>query len=121
MNIEYPVRFQVLDEDWFPRYGPSLGPGVSAETLVKEFLGAGEGTEKINSATGSFSVRGALDIDTSSSSMETNGVAEESSSSQQAEFIERVKYIPLRLTLSERKSLRLCEAALNVSNSSDNF
>ena len=79
-------------------------------------MGAGHGAEKINSATGSFSVRGALDIDTSSSSMETNGVAEESSSSQQAEFIERVKYIPLRLTLSERKSLRLCEAALNVSN-----
>ena len=99
----------------FPRYGPSLGPGVSAETLVKEFLGAGEGAEKINSTTGSFSVRGALDIDTSSSSMETNGVAEESSSNQQAEFIERVKYIPLRLTWSERKSLRLCEAALNVS------
>ena len=82
---------------------------------MKEFLGAGEGAEKINSTSGSFSVRGALDIDTSSSSMETNGVAEESSSSQQAEFIERVKYIPLRLTWSERKSLRLCEAALNVS------
>ena len=78
-------------------------------------MGAGEGAEKINSTSGSFSVRGALDIDTSSSSMETNGVAEESSSSQQAEFIERVKYIPLRLTWSERKSLRLCEAALNVS------
>ena len=79
-------------------------------------MGAGEGAEKINSTTGSFSVRGALDIDTTSSSMDTNGVAEESSSSQQAEFIERVKYIPLRLTWSERKSLRLCEAALNVSN-----
>ena len=78
-------------------------------------MGAGEGAEKINSTTGSFSVRGALDIDTSSSSMETNGVVEESSSNQQAEFIERVKYIPLRLTWSERKSLRLCEAALNVS------
>ena len=64
-------------------------------------------------------MRGALDIDTSSSSMETNGVAEEASSGQQAEFIERVKYIPLRLTLSERKSLRLCEAALNVSEYTD--
>jgi len=101
------------------KYGPSLGPGVSAESLVKEFLGAGEGSEKINSASGSFNVRGALDIDTSSSSMETNGVAEEASSGQQAEFIERVKYIPLRLTLSERKSLRLCEAALNVSEYTD--
>ena len=86
---------------------------------MKEFLGAGEGAEKITSTAGSFSVRGALDIDTSSSSMETNGAngvaAEESSSNQQAEFIERVKYIPLRLTWSERKTLRLCEAALNVS------
>merc|ERR1712112_714760 len=51
--------------------------------------------------------------------METNGVAEEASSGQQAEFIERVKYIPLRLTLNERKLLRLCEAALNVSEYTD--
>ena len=114
--VPFCIRDFYEDLFAFHRYGPSLGPGISAETLVKEFLGAGEGAEKINSTTGSFSVRGALDIDTSSSSMETNGVAEEASgSNQQAEFIERVKYIPLRLTWSERKSLRLCEAALNVS------
>jgi len=30
-------------------------------------------------------------------------------------FVERSKYIPMRLTLMERKYLRLLEAALNVS------
>jgi len=30
-------------------------------------------------------------------------------------FVERSKYIPMRLTLGERKYLRLLEAALNVS------
>ena len=42
---------------------------------------------------------------------------EEGGKTQLAEFMERTKYIPLRLTLSERKVLRLCEAALNVSSS----
>ena len=34
-------------------------------------------------------------------------------------FIERSKYIPLRLTLDERKVLRLVQAALNVSDYTD--
>ena len=34
-------------------------------------------------------------------------------------FVERAKYIPVRLTLSERKYLRLLEAALNVSEYTD--
>jgi hypothetical protein len=34
-------------------------------------------------------------------------------------FLERAKYIPLRLTLQERKMLRLLEAALNVSEYTD--
>jgi len=100
------------------KYSSSLGPGVTAETLVQEFLGAGQGAGKLTSEAGSFTSRGALDIDTSSSSMETNGV-EESPGSPLAEFTERTKYIPLRLTWSERKSLRLCEAALNVSEYTD--
>jgi len=101
------------------KYSSSLGPGITAETLVKEFLGAGQGAAKLTGEAGSFTARGALDIDTSSSSsMETNGV-EEGPGSILAEFTERTKYIPLRLTWSERKSLRLCEAALNVSEYTD--
>merc|ERR1719357_1553529 len=45
-----------------------------------------------------------------------------SASSQQTqmqEFIDRTKYIPLRLTLPQRKILRLCEATLNVSEYTD--
>lgn len=34
-------------------------------------------------------------------------------------FVERAKYIPVRLTLGERKYLRLLEAALNVSEYTD--
>ena len=40
---------------------------------------------------------------------------------QLAEFTERGKFIPLRLTFGERKLLRLCEAALNVSERGDRF
>merc|ERR1711936_68071 len=35
------------------------------------------------------------------------------------EFIDRTKFIPLRLTLPQRKLLRLCEATLNVSEYTD--
>ena len=36
-----------------------------------------------------------------------------------ASWTDRAKYIPLRLTLEERKALRLCEASLNVSEYTD--
>jgi len=101
----------------FERFGTSLGPGVTAETMVKEFLGGRGEHGKIDSNNASFSRRGALDIDTNNPHSETNG--EECTPSLLAEFTERVKYIPLRLTLNERKSLRLCEAALNVSEYTD--
>jgi len=101
----------------FERFGTSLGPGVTAETMVKEFLGGRGEHGKIDSNNASFSRRGALDIDTNNPHLETNG--EECTPSLLAEFTERVKYIPLRLTLNERKSLRLCEAALNVSEYTD--
>jgi len=105
----------------FEKYGEKIGNGVSAETLVKEFLGSSDvGTsDKLNSGEGSYHARGALDIDTTTSQMEINGSGEEESKGQMAEFIDRVRYIPLRLNLQERKMLRLCEAALNVSEYTD--
>jgi len=103
------------------KYGQQMG-SVTTDSMVKEFLGVGPagGGGKIDSGEGSYSNRGALDIDTQPM-MEVNGVEEEADSgkNQLAEFTERVKYIPLRLTFSERKLLRLCEASLNVSEYTD--
>ena len=44
-----------------------------------------------------------------------------SSAQQQESFLERSKWIPVRLSLVERKRLRLLEAALNVSEYTDNI
>ena len=100
------------------RFGDKL-PGVTSESMIKEFLGPGiQGADKIKGGEGSFTNRGALELDTK---METDtseqsdaGAAASSKQSQLQEFAERTKYIPIRLSLSERKLLRLCEAALNV-------
>ena len=45
--------------------------------------------------------------------------AASSPQTQMQEFIDRTKFIPLRLTLPQRKLLRLCEATLNVSEYTD--
>ena len=46
------------------KYGEKMG-GVTADSMVKEFLGrAPDGSGKIDSGEGSFTNRGALDIDT---------------------------------------------------------
>jgi len=101
------------------KYSSTLGPGVTAASMVKEFLGDDIGG-KISSGAGSFDVRGALDIDTEDAHSLTNGqTIGECTVTPVVEFTERVKYIPLRLTLNERKKLRLCEAALNVSEYTD--
>jgi len=102
------------------KYGKSLGNEVTAASLVHEFLGQGP-EDKIGKEVAGFQSRGALDIDTSVD-MEVNGEPEldgASVSSQLADFTDRAKYVPLRLTLSERKILRLCEATLNVSEYTD--
>ena len=108
------------------RYGEKL-PGVTAEAMVKEFLGpAPLGGDKIKGGEGSFSNRGALVIDTNMDQTGAGGVETmdqsepgNSQQSQMQEFIDRTKYIPIRLDLSERKLLRLCEATLNVSEYTD--
>jgi len=101
------------------RFGDKL-PGVTSESMIKEFLGPGsQGADKIKGGEGSFTNRGALELDTKmeteTSEQNEAGATANSKQSQLQEFAERTKYIPIRLSLSERKLLRLCEAALNVS------
>lgn len=113
-------REAMLLQAVFEKYGSSLGSVVTAESMIKEFLGAKENDGMISgSGAGNFDARGALHIDTSDPSVEMNGSIQDCVASPLSEFTERVKYIPLRLTLNERKSLRLCEAALNVSEYTD--
>ena len=100
------------------RFGDKL-PGVTSESMIKEFLGPGsQGADKIKGGEGSFTNRGALELDTKmeteTSEQNEAGATANSKQSQLQEFAERTKYIPIRLSLSERKLLRLCEAALNV-------
>jgi len=105
------------------KYGKALGEGVDASTLVQEFLGQ-RSDDKLKGAGGSVNMRGALDIDTDASTAEMNGedmadVSGKKSKVNGDSLIDRSKYVPLRLTLNERKLLRLCEAALNVSEYTD--
>ena len=103
------------------RYSDKL-EGLTPDAMIKEFLGpAPAGADKIKGGEGSFNKRGALELDTQmtdngveSMELSENSTPANSQQSQLQEFTERTKYIPIRLTLPERKSLRLCEAALNV-------
>jgi len=108
------------------KYGSALGDGITATSLIKEFLGSDPSSDKLQRGdAGNVDLRGALDIDTS---VECNGendaTMEDVSSGKKGknshnDLLERSKYVPLRLTLNERKLLRLCEAALNVSEYTD--
>jgi len=91
------------------KYGSKIG---TAEKLVSEFLGSEK--EDLNTSNG-HEIDDDLDGDQDEeiASKETKAVSGTSS------LLERAKYIPLRLDLSERKLLRLCEAALNVSEYTD--
>eukprot|EP00088_Acartia_fossae_P015987 TRINITY_DN1889_c0_g1_i15.p1 TRINITY_DN1889_c0_g1~~TRINITY_DN1889_c0_g1_i15.p1 ORF type:complete len:593 (-),score=122.50 TRINITY_DN1889_c0_g1_i15:501-2279(-) len=110
-------REKMLLQAVVEKYGEKLGKEVSAESLVAEFLGESS-EDKIGKNSDSYTARGALDIDTE---METNDEASSSNSAEDllANIIDRAKYVPLRLTLPERKLLRLCEATLNVSEYTD--
>merc|ERR1719347_2429195 len=103
-------------------YGSKLS--IDADELIKKFLGS---SAKVVSA----NEKGPVDIDHIDDSLDRNNGSdnpinsetnENTSSSKpeiKSDLVERAKFIPLRLTLPERKMLRLCEAALNVSEYTD--
>lgn len=109
-------REKMLLQAVVEKYGEKLGSGVTAASLVAEFLGE-SAEDKIGKSSNHYS-KGALDIDTE---METEPESNSLTTTEDLliNITERTKYVPLRLTLPERKLLRLCEATLNVSEYTD--
>jgi len=112
-------REKMLLQAVVEKYGEKLGKDVSANTLISEFLGESSEDKIGKNSQDNYVNRGALDIDTSMETEENSDGAGTSSDDLLANVMERAKYVPLRLTLPERKLLRLCEATLNVSEYTD--
>merc|ERR1719347_1901072 len=103
-------------------YGSKLS--IDADELIKKFLGS---SAKVVSA----NEKGPVDIDHIDVSLDRNNGSdnpinsetnENTSSSKpeiKSDLVERSKYVPLRLNQRHRKMLRLCEAALDVSEYTD--
>ena len=109
------------------KYGKFLSSaGTNADSMVKEFLGP---SPDENSTT----AKGPVDVDmmddnetsaTNSKSVSSNSITNSFFSGKKVkeanvDLVERSKHVPLRLTLEQRKVLRLCEAALDVSEYTD--
>ena len=108
------------------KYGKVLATaGTDAESMIKDFLGPMPDEN-------STSAKGPVDVDmmddnetfTANSKSSTNNLTNSFFSSKKVkeanvDLIERSKHVPLRLTLEQRKVLRLCEAALDVSEYTD--
>ena len=109
------------------KYGKVLSSaGTNADDMVKEFLGV---SPDENSST----AKGPVDVDmmddndssaTNSKSVSSNSIANSFFSGKKVkeanvDLVERSKHVPLRLNLEQRKVLRLCEAALDVSEYTD--
>ena len=109
------------------KYGKVLSSvGTDADAMINEFLGP---SPDVNSS----SFKGPVDVDmieeneassSNNKSSSSNTLANSFFSSKKVkevnvDLIERSKHVPLRLSLEQRKVLRLCEAALDVSEYTD--
>ena len=112
------------------KYGKTLATaGTDANSLIQEFLGPAPD----DNSTGA---KGPVDVDmvdddetaainsTGAKSAPSNSITNAFFSGKKVkeanvDLIERSKHVPLRLTLEQRKVLRLCEAALDVSEYTD--
>ena len=109
------------------KYGKVLSSvGTDADAMINEFLGP---SLDVNSS----SFKGPVDVDmieeneassSNNKSSSSNTLANSFFSSKKVkevnvDLIERSKHVPLRLSLEQRKVLRLCEAALDVSEYTD--
>jgi hypothetical protein len=109
------------------KYGKVLSSaGTNADDMVKEFLG-------VSPDENSSMAKGPVDVDmmddndssaTNSKSVSSNSIANSFFSGKKVkeanvDLVERSKHVPLRLNLEQRKVLRLCEAALDVSEYTD--
>jgi len=110
------------------KYGKVLSSaGTNADSMIKEFLGPEPDASSGN-------VKGPVDVDMIEENEVSNANNKNSSSNSLAnsffssnkkvkeanvDLIERSKHVPLRLTFEQRKVLRLCEAALDVSEYTD--
>jgi len=110
------------------KYGKVLSSaGTNADSMINEFLGPEPDASSGN-------VKGPVDVDMIEENEVSNANNKNSSSNSLAnsffssnkkvkeanvDLIERSKHVPLRLTFEQRKVLRLCEAALDVSEYTD--
>jgi len=110
------------------KYGKVLSSaGTNADSMINEFLGPEPDASSSN-------VKGPVDVDMIEENEVSNANNKNSSSNSLAnsffssnkkvkeanvDLIERSKHVPLRLTFEQRKVLRLCEAALDVSEYTD--
>jgi len=108
------------------KYGKILtSAGTDADSMINEFLGPAPDEN-------SSDAKGPVDVDmldenelsatnskSTSNSLTNSFFSGKKNKEANVDLVERSKHVPLRLNLEQRKVLRLCEAALDVSEYTD--